>query len=247
LPRSGSASPVYPARRESLGVKPDFGGAELLPPAAGLTDGVVSLRPFEEGDLPAFERALADRLLRRWWFSDPGVKPGDVLTSNLGAWAQGVGSLAVCDLCDACLGGVRLTVGGSERVDIGYWLLPQARGRGFATRALKLVAAWSFTTLAIERLQLWTDPENVKSQRVAERAGFSKEGVLRLHSPTAAGDRCDAVLYSLPAHNSPPARCRTSRKSRRLGSAQAQVALTVRWSRRCQPRCPVNRARRTLP
>jgi len=50
---------------------------------------------------------------------------------------------------------------------------------GAATVAVQLVACWAFDELGVQRLELTTAPENVASQRVAERAGFTREGVLR--------------------------------------------------------------------
>ena len=58
------------------------------------------------------------------------------------------------------------------------------------------MAGWVFGTLGIERLNLLTMPGNAPSQRVAERAGFSREGLLRAWVPTADGRR-DSVMYSL--------------------------------------------------
>ena len=79
---------------------------------------------------------------------------------------------------------------------IGYWLLARARGRGLASRALRLLSRWALTELGVERLYLTTAPDNVASQRVAERAGFTREGLLRAHLPTQAGRR-DSVIFSL--------------------------------------------------
>ena len=64
---------------------------------------------------------------------------------------------------------------------IGYWLLPQARGRGLATRAVRLLSDWAFADLELARLRLFTEPENERSQRVAERCGFMRQGVLLAH------------------------------------------------------------------
>jgi len=50
--------------------------------------------------------------------------------------------------------------------------------------AVRLVAGWAFGALGIERLNLLTMPGNAPSQRVAERAGFSREGLLRAWVPT---------------------------------------------------------------
>lgn len=82
------------------------------------------------------------------------------------------------------------------RGGVGYWLRPEARGRGAATEALKLVSRWAFEALGIERLSLVTDPENAASQRVAERAGYQREGLLRAWLPTTSGRR-DCTMFSL--------------------------------------------------
>ena len=80
---------------------------------------------------------------------------------------------------------------------VGYWLRPDARGRGAATIALQLIARWAFNEVGVQRLELTTAPENVASQRVAERAGFTREGVLRGLVATKDNGRQDTVLFSL--------------------------------------------------
>jgi RimJ/RimL family protein N-acetyltransferase len=80
--------------------------------------------------------------------------------------------------------------------EIGYWLAPEARGRGAATRALRLLSSWALRELPIARLQLTTDVENDASQRVATRAGFTREAVLRAWFDDR-GERRDAVMFSL--------------------------------------------------
>lgn len=79
---------------------------------------------------------------------------------------------------------------------IGYWIRREARGRGVVTRALRLVPRWGFDGLRLARLQLLTEPENVASQRVAEKAGYRREGLLRSFLELK-GSRRDAVMYSL--------------------------------------------------
>jgi RimJ/RimL family protein N-acetyltransferase len=80
---------------------------------------------------------------------------------------------------------------------LGYWLRPEARGRGAATAAVQLVARWAFDELGVQRLELTTAPENVASQRVAERAGFTREGILRGLEATKDNGRLDSVMFSL--------------------------------------------------
>jgi RimJ/RimL family protein N-acetyltransferase len=61
---------------------------------------------------------------------------------------------------------------------------------------VRLLARWAFADLGIERLQLTCGPDNGASQRVTERAGFTREGVLRSHLPFK-GQRRDTVVFSL--------------------------------------------------
>ena len=83
---------------------------------------------------------------------------------------------------------------------VGYWLRPEARGRGAATVAVQLIARWAFNEVGVQRLELITAPENVAPQRVAERAGFTCEGVLRGLVATKTNVRQDTVMFSvLPA------------------------------------------------
>jgi RimJ/RimL family protein N-acetyltransferase len=79
---------------------------------------------------------------------------------------------------------------------IGYWTDPGVRGRGIAGAALILVSRWAIGTLGAGRVQLHTALDNVASMRVAERAGFTREGVLRRWYDLR-GERRDAVMYSL--------------------------------------------------
>jgi RimJ/RimL family protein N-acetyltransferase len=114
------------------------------------------------------------------------------------------GTEATFFICDGPtttpVGGIAVHLAASDPglASVGYWLERGARGRGLATSALRLVADWSFGTLGIARLHLTTLPDNVPSQRVAERTGFIREGVLRQWAQTREG-RSDAVMYSLLA------------------------------------------------
>jgi [ribosomal protein S5]-alanine N-acetyltransferase len=80
---------------------------------------------------------------------------------------------------------------------IGYWCAADARGRGVTTRALRLLSKHSLEELGLERLELITDPDNRASQRVAEKVGFQREGVLRSHLLHPDGRRRDSVMFSL--------------------------------------------------
>jgi ribosomal-protein-alanine N-acetyltransferase len=88
---------------------------------------------------------------------------------------------------------VRLREGGS----VGYWLKREARGRGVMTEAVRAVVDWARREHGIERLVLTAHPENVPSQRVAEKAGFRRVGTTTDHPLFRDGTR-EAVLFELP-------------------------------------------------
>ena len=66
-----------------------------------------------------------------------------------------------------------------EAAEIGYWVKREARRRGVALGAARLVVAWAFDELGVERLELLTYPGNEASQALAGRLGFTRECLLR--------------------------------------------------------------------
>jgi RimJ/RimL family protein N-acetyltransferase len=122
------------------------------------------------------------------------------------SWQEG--TWAVFRIVDAAtdevIGGVNLRFGDHDIAEISYFLRASARGRGLATRAVRLVARWAFDELAIERIELRAHPENEPSRRVAERAGFTREGVERASRALPDGTRFDSIVYSLIRTDEPP-------------------------------------------
>lgn len=83
------------------------------------------------------------------------------------------------------------------RGEIGYVLASKYWGKGIATKAVKLVASTIFVEWPhIERLEAQVDVANVGSQRVLEKAGYSKEGVLRKYCLLKGKPR-DMIMFSL--------------------------------------------------
>lgn len=165
-------------------------------PDPPLTDGVVSLRPPEERDLPAIERGIHDPDVIRA-FGRPTLVADEVLELNRSRWNQDeAATFAICDPDDRCIGHVFVNLASMGRGNIGYWLLPEARGKGLATRAVLLVSRWALRELALARLGLLAEVSNDHSQRVAERSGFQREGVLRSYVEID-GRRVDYASFSL--------------------------------------------------
>jgi RimJ/RimL family protein N-acetyltransferase len=169
----------------------------LRPPDAPLTDGTVVLRPIDERDLETIERASHEPdIANRFRLS--GRAAGDYVAAYRRGWSEGSSAaFAVSEAANQPLGQVVIEMRDAGRADIGYWLLPEARGRGLATRALLLASRWALTQPGIARLQLWTSPDNLASLAVAERSGFQHEDVLRSYGDREDGSRIDAVFYSL--------------------------------------------------
>ncbi len=175
------------------------------PPDPPLRDAVVALRPWRDADVPAKFRAFSDPETQR--FSWPEQRPyteQDARTTHRAheqAWDDGTAAEFACVSPDD----EHDIIGGASvydierpwaRASVGYWVAPHARRKGVATHAVLLLARWAFDELGLKRLQLTCGPDNDASQRVAERAGFTREAVLRSHIPFKGGRR-DTVVFSL--------------------------------------------------
>jgi RimJ/RimL family protein N-acetyltransferase len=87
----------------------------------------------------------------------------------------------------------------ARELELGYIVAPAARGRGFATAMLRRLTLWAFRDVGAERITLLINTANAASERVAERAGYVREGVLRsLH--LKQGIRVDTAVWSRLRH-----------------------------------------------
>jgi RimJ/RimL family protein N-acetyltransferase len=178
-------------------------------PDPPLTDGEIRLRPWEHADVPAMTAACQDPDIPRWT-----VVPRHYTERNARDFIGAAGAdrlagrelaMAIVDTGDAVLGAVGMSGfdWASLTAEIGYWMAPQARRHGVGARATRLLAEWALTVLGLERLELLAHPENVASQRLAERAGFTREGTLRKYR-RRHGVREDLVMFSLLAEDLRP-------------------------------------------
>jgi ribosomal-protein-alanine N-acetyltransferase len=78
---------------------------------------------------------------------------------------------------------------------IGYWLAEEYWDRGIMTEAIKLITAYAFTNFDFARLQAGIFSNNPKSMRVMEKAGFTKEGILK-NSIIKNGEILDEHVYA---------------------------------------------------
>jgi RimJ/RimL family protein N-acetyltransferase len=178
----------------------------LLPdlPGGRLTDGVVALRPVHPSDWDFMHElhTLPDVVAT----SVPPVAPDRAEIELRCARSQArwlAGERVDLVIADAATGASAGEIGlyyqepATGQAMIGYCMLPAWRGRGYPRRAARLLAAWAFDQAGIARLIAGTNPRNVGSQRVLERAGFRREGYLRGRLPAADGARADDLLYGL--------------------------------------------------
>jgi RimJ/RimL family protein N-acetyltransferase len=173
----------------------------LAIPRDGVTDGVVLLRVPTEADVDGLVPAFADPETREAG-NLPAFGREELVASiphlpALAASGRLLPLAAVEVASGEIVGGGTLHHLDAERgiIEIGYWVLPHARGRGLATRIARLLAGHAFS-LGVQRVAAYVNLDNPASERVLERAGFTREGVVR-SLPKPDGRRIDKTLYSL--------------------------------------------------
>lgn len=175
----------------------------LAPPDPPLRDGELLLRPSTPADAPAIREVYSERDIRHWMCWDDELPDDGEALANIEraarAWEEGAWAVFRLTLLpqDEVVGGANLLFHDRDIAEASYFVRRSARGHGLATRAVRLLAGWAFTELGIERLELRIHPDNEASLRVAERAGFTREGVERASGRWPDGSRFDLVVFSL--------------------------------------------------
>lgn len=163
-----------------------------------LRDGDLVLRPWTEDDVDAMVTGCNDPDVA-WWIPtipSPYTKE-DALAFIRGDVQPDADAMAI-ELGGRVVGGIGMgVISNDHRATLGYWVAAEARGRGICTQALRLLARHALDELELQRVDLITDPDNFASQRVAEKVGFQREGVLRAHLRHPDGRIRDSVMFSL--------------------------------------------------
>jgi RimJ/RimL family protein N-acetyltransferase len=156
------------------------------------------LREWSDDDVPALVAGCNDPEIARWIPLIPHpYTETDARAFLAGEVAPADYRLAITEDGDV-VGGIGMGVNANDyRGRLGYWVAASARGRGVCTRALRALSRHGLDDLQLQRLELITDPDNVASQRVAEKVGFQREGVLRAHLRHPDGRIRDSVMFSL--------------------------------------------------
>ena len=176
---------------------------EIPLPAPPLQDDLILLRPYRRGDVGAVTEACQDPEIPRWTTIPAPYTDGDarefIGRSDADRRAGRELGLAIVEADDGrLLGGCGLAHFDwtERRAEVGYWVAPEARRRSVGTRAVRLLSRWAIEAVGIERVELLTDPRNEASLRLAARAGFTREGLLRSYRRRGLG-RWDLVMHSL--------------------------------------------------
>lgn len=167
-----------------------------------LTVDELVLRPWRATDAPAVLVACQDADIRRWVaMPDPfQAADADAFIEEAGAmWRDGTGAtFAVADAAtDRVLGAVTRFGPDGHLSTFGCWVAPDARGRGVGSRALRLLAEWTFATTRTLRIDGYIMAGNDASERMVVRLGWQREGLLRAWHMRPDGTLVDCVVYSL--------------------------------------------------
>jgi len=172
---------------------------ELRPPDPPLQDDVILLRPWRPEDVPAIVAACNDADTIRWTTVPTPYAEADAqawLERCERAWDEGAAPLAVVERETSEVGAAITLWLHGRTGELGYWAAFGHRGRGLVPRAVRLLCDWGFDELGLVRMQLGTFPGNAASERVAEKCGFTREGILRAWMEQR-GVRRDVTMWSL--------------------------------------------------
>jgi len=169
-------------------------------PDPPILTGRLVLRPFRPGDASRVRSVIKARDR----FLPPGA-PGH--PSGISQWLShgahelrrsGQGVHLAMEADGLIVGAISLfrTLWGAGTTEVGYGVHPLHRDRGYATEALRGVTRWVFETTEMRRIELRAGLDNTASLRVAEKAGFVREGVLRAAEMGENGPR-DIVVFGI--------------------------------------------------
>jgi len=175
-------------------------------PYTTLSDGEITLRPFQFADIAALYAAIHESLadLKPWmsWAHD-GYHEGDArdfIAMTRARWSEGgLYGFAITQAGEGTLlGGCNISqVHPQYRFgNLGYWVRSSQRGKGIAAKAARLAARFAFEKVGLIRVEVIVATTNTASLRVAEKLGAHREGILR--NRIVIGQKaCDAVMFSL--------------------------------------------------
>ncbi|HSN44079.1 MAG TPA: GNAT family N-acetyltransferase [Propionibacteriaceae bacterium] len=201
----------------------------------------IVLRGFLSIDGPDLVLAFADEEIARWNPGPIGPDAAAEFMKSRNDWSgSDHASWAVADSSDRLVGSVSLHRIDTDQADaeIGYWVAPWARRKGYATRAVQAASRFAFTQLGLHRVYLYHAVENPGSCAVAVAAGYLHEGTLRESFRHPGGAYHDEHLHGILATDIPDvasAMSPTPRNGPRTRLSDLDVARVRRWCREKVP------------
>jgi RimJ/RimL family protein N-acetyltransferase len=171
---------------------------KVEPPNPPLADDLIALRELSPDDAAAVAAACVDHEILRWTRTptDYTLRHAlDWIAATEAGWDTGRADLAITEQASAAfVGAIGLVVLTPWLGEIGFWVAAPFRGRGYMTRALRLVTSWGHS-LGLTRLQLEVFVGNSASERVAAKVGYRPEGELRSYAEQR-GELRDVTLWA---------------------------------------------------
>lgn len=174
-----------------------------------LTDERLTLRPIHAADAEplylAARESLTDLIPWMTWAHEGYSLPEMEHYTRFATDGWAAGTLHVFTILDRFEGTV-LGVTSLSNINpayrycnLGYWIRTSRRGQGLAGHAARLIARYGIEQVSLQRIEIVVSVDNLASQRVAEKCGAHREGILRNRIPVHGG-MADAVMYSfIPA------------------------------------------------
>ena len=167
-----------------------------------LTVGEITLRPLRESDIDDIYQACQDPTISAFTrvpnpygreMAEEFVRGSDISYRN----HQGI--VFIIEVAGKLAGtiglhGIQLS---DHCAEIGYWVEKNYRGKGLCTSALLILIDFSLKVMEFRRLEALADFNNAASQRVMERAGMTRDALLRNRVTKPNGDQIDMVMYSI--------------------------------------------------
>jgi ribosomal-protein-alanine N-acetyltransferase len=182
-----------------------------------LSDGELVLKPLRFRDKAAWDRVRKANAewLAPWEATRPAIDPNQLLPSfygmvrffnhearkarslSFGIFIREEGSLNFAG--QITLGGINL--GAYRGAHIGYWIDQRLANRGYTTRAVKVLTRFAFDELALHRIEINLRPENLASAKVAEKSGYTFEGLRPRYLHIDGGWRDHLTYVAESPHN----------------------------------------------
>lgn len=170
-------------------------------PTQSINLDAITLRPLRDSDAPLVAGAANDSETQKWLplptpytLEDANHFIAEISVATLAAGTGIVFAIEQDNMFVGCID-VKRAEWLNRNCEIGYWTMPEHRGRGFMPQALGMLSQWVLHQQGFCRVEVRVADGNYSSQRVAEKAGYIREGIAR-QAGRVHGGRVDLIVYS---------------------------------------------------